>query len=384
MDGLRDRLATGRCVAFVGAGFSRPIGMPTWGGLLNALIQAAEDWGKNPAAVSRCRQCIGDGDFTIAASLVRQLLPAADIDNVVQREFAEGRLATAPAPNRAAMATRMRALVSGPWAGIITTNYDTLIERALAESESRRAKVAIDYSRQLGTILHNLSGGEMFFVKLHGSISHSQIVLSTDEYNDAYLASSKIRNFLYATMLAHTVVFLGSSLEDSILQVRRELCSDYGGHIPTAYALLPGDDRNRRREDWLREFARIESLFYTEGDHEALDDFLVASSQLRDLSRTWEAGLTQKAVSLRRIRDRDRVLNEIGEINRDIFNFIARHCGGAISKRDMLTEDEAGQISERFPQLTPTEIFYRIMYLVSIGLITEIETGAELVYSIDG
>jgi len=382
-EGLCDILAGGRCVAFVGAGFSRPIGMPTWAELLNELVLSAERFGKDADTLILCRRCIEERDFTVAATIVRRLLPSAEIDAAVQRAFSESKFTNAPTAQKAIMIRRMKALAGGPWAGIITTNYDTLIERALTDSESRRARVALDYSRQLGTVLHELSQDEMFFVKLHGSISHSHIMLSTKEYDEAYIASSKIRIFLNSTMLAHTVIFLGASVEDNILQVRRELCVDYGGHLPTAYALLPKDGRNERRAEWLRDFARIETLFYPPGDHEALDDFLVASSKLTDLSRLWEATLSSRAATLKKIRDRDRLLNEMGAINRAIFEHVAVQRSGAISKQDILSEDEHVRISVPYARLTVTETFYRIMYMVSVGLIAELDTGEDLVYSID-
>ena len=45
-------------------------------------------------------------------------------------------------------------------------------------------------------------------------------------------------------MLRYHIVFVGCSLEDEILRIRRKLCFDFSSRIPTAYALLPESENN--------------------------------------------------------------------------------------------------------------------------------------------
>jgi hypothetical protein len=380
--GIRDLIATGNCVAFVGAGFSRPVGMPNWEGLLLQIVEAAEHFGKAAEVTKQCRACIDNREYALAAHLIRKELSDVDIRRVVTSAFDTEKLYRASEPARTTMMKRIKALCGSPWAGIITTNFDSLIEVGLREESERQVRVNLHADTRLGIALNTSSRDEMFFVKIHGSTDRSKVVLSAEEYEQAYLGNDKIRSFLSAAMLRFNLIFIGSSLEEHILLCRRELCADFRGDIPTAYALLPRSAENERRSAWLKEIARVEPVFYPDEHHNAVDDFLADASQIGVQRRLDEMPGSLRATEIRRLRSLDDRRQEVGEINRRIIDFVRNRCRGSVTKEqvlglraDMVWPDQLGPMSG-------SERFYRVLFLISVGLMKEIPTHAETWYTV--
>ena len=379
-EGLRDLIMSGSAVAFVGAGFSRPAGMPNWEELLRALLNRSKRFQKNDQDIANCEQCINEGDFAIAASYLRRLLPQVEIDQVTHRLFGAARLDQLEEGTRARMIERMQNLVEAPWAGIVTTNYDTLIERGFELQEMRRAVIAHDHNTQLGTALYRSAEEDIFFVKIHGSLPHTRIVLSSEEYDQVYIASPKIHNFLYAVMLSYSLIFIGASIESEILAIRRRLCVDFAGNVPSAYALLPASTKNRRREAWLSDLARIDTIFYEDGDHGAVDNFLTQCALIGKTKRREQSQLPAQAAKIRRLAV-ERKLQEIGSVNQAIYVHLRERCGGALSKRQLMGLEDGPAWPKPLSRLSDNELYYRLLFLVSIGLVAEHGGNNETIFT---
>src|SRR5262249_14694609 len=126
---LRQRLVRRQCVAFVGAGFSMACGMPRWSDLLVNMFESARDsLPPGHPSLETCRTAIDHGNYTLAASILRECLAPADMDEAIRRNFGLHRLDQAEESSQKRMRDRMRQLAIAPWAGILTTNYDELIE----------------------------------------------------------------------------------------------------------------------------------------------------------------------------------------------------------------------------------------------------------------
>ena len=273
---LAKYLQRGRCVAFVGAGFSRPCGMPDWAGLMEALLQhARKHCGSSSERdkIDSCARMLSEGQLVNAADELRSLLRPAEFSEFVRKQFDRHRFLAASDPIRQRMETRLRNLVAAPWAGIITTNFDQLIDVFCPEWFQCSGD-----DRALGYVL---SRNERFYVRLHSSGWPSNIVLTAEDYYKVYLTNPDIRTiqpFLRAVMISHQLVFIGCSLEDRMLDLRKEMFVAFEGEIPVAYALLPDSQRNRDRVDSLKKFA-IRPILYpvepgTNPEHQAVDDFL--------------------------------------------------------------------------------------------------------------
>jgi len=279
---LVSALKSGRCVAYVGAGMSAACGMPNWHELLLRLREVAranqrhnaiDDYGvilRNIGVALRARR------FPLAASLIRRVLTPGEIDEVIREAFGSHVLSSAPNLVRRRMTDRLDSLINAPFRGIVTTNYDTLIEDRIGMSSTRRVQIVMGESRLLGSVLMNESEQTGFFVKLHGSLSTDDIVLSQEEYDAIYLNSSKVKYFLNALLMKYRVLFVGCSLEDSVTRMRADFWRQFSGTLPTWHALLEDTAVNRSKSKRLFAECGVECILYrnADGSHAGVDKFL--------------------------------------------------------------------------------------------------------------
>jgi len=372
---LKENLEAGRCVAFVGAGFSMVCGMPNWSGLLRRLLDDAEKDSFNEQEDLRFRNCewlLSHNSLPMAANILRDIVSEGDIRESLRKQFSVSILESCPLKIRARMKSRMRNLVNAPWAGFITTNYDQLIE---VELNTRGKSFVASYSAgepAMGALLSSRSQGP-FVVKLHGSLDSGDLVLSTEEYDRAYLMKPQIAGFLSAVMLKYHLVFIGCSLEDEILRMRRKLFEDFGHQLPLAYALLPKSQDNLARGAWLKKWVGIESILYDPDDqHLAVDRFLKLASETEP---NIDVGGADSIAELRRLSVAERMAR-IGQINLEFIRLLGRCSRREISHIDLVSLGRTETGYGSLESMSADERVYRMLYLVSIGLIRETHDGS--------
>lgn len=274
---LQVSLRKGRCVAFVGAGFSRPCGMPDWSELISALLEYAQRKCISESDCRRldaCRRQLAQRELVSAAEELRNLLQPAEYSIFLRQQFDKRRFYDAPPLVRQRMDARLRNLVNAPWAGVITTNFDELID----DYCNGWWRFSGD-DRALGYVL---SRGERFYVRLHCTGWPSKVVLTREDYDKVYLPNAErrtIQPFLRAVTQSYQLVYIGCSLEDRLLDLRKDVYSIFGGEIPPAYALLPDSQQNRDRSQQLNQAFAIRTILYQveagpSPEHQAVDDFL--------------------------------------------------------------------------------------------------------------
>ena len=186
LDHLAERANHGRLVVFVGAGVSKDAGLPLWHELFEPLrTQAGPDALAHPVDVAQ----------TYADLHGREALL-----EYVQRALGRVRL-----PGRL-----HRALARVPARVYFTTNYDCLLERALAENGARpRVRWRDD----------DAAGADFLdwrtVVKLHGCLSaRASLVITRDDY-DAYRSThSRLAGLLQSHLGQYTFLCVGFSLTD--------------------------------------------------------------------------------------------------------------------------------------------------------------------------
>lgn len=200
---LRDSIAEGGCVLFLGAGSTREAGGPT-GKELAALL--ADHFKKPDILVSDLRQ--------FADQL--ENLPDVHREDVDSKIVGVLRTLT-PKPAH-------RAVPKFCWKGIFTTNYDRIIEHAYETAHSATGEYplqdlkAVVSSRPALPISDPTQVG---LYKLHGSIDGidrgTPLVLTSKDY----LATKKNRRSMLRHLKAlatnHTILFLGYSFGDGIV-----------------------------------------------------------------------------------------------------------------------------------------------------------------------
>jgi hypothetical protein len=185
VDHLAYRAFRQELVLFLGAGVSQAAGLPSWGGLLEALA------GTDLAA---------DGDFQRlspldqARVLKKRLSPDRPLGQTVAERF------------RAEQYSLVHALLAAlPVPEVITTNYDALFEAASA-AVGRPVDV-LPYQQA--------AGGRRWLLKLHGCISRPEdIVLTREDYLRYDAGRAALAGLVQGLLITRHVLFVGFSLSD--------------------------------------------------------------------------------------------------------------------------------------------------------------------------
>ena len=116
-----------------------------------------------------------------------------------------------------------------PWAAVLTSNYDSLIEDAY--NPPKVGKKIEAYSRSgINLALSDLRYGRSFIFKVHGDINNpGSIILSDRDYLRMSYLDPAYRSFLEAIFSCYTVLFVGYGAADPDLNgVLERLSTIYG------------------------------------------------------------------------------------------------------------------------------------------------------------
>ncbi len=227
---LSQRVLSGDCVAFLGAGMSRPE-YPDWQELIAALclkcgIKLLEDPQGKRYSAPKLAQMARDANKVEYFNTIKDLFAPRDPTH------------------------RHYLLANIPFDSYLTTNYDHLLRKALSTRRSSAIPCFSTYPHLY--VLHVMPGDILF---LHGNIDPTStviepsIVLTEEEYLAAY-QSSALPSFLQQFLPLKTVCFLGCSLQDESLQRIFQWCKTHragirhAGHPSDArwFVLLDKDD----------------------------------------------------------------------------------------------------------------------------------------------
>ncbi len=219
--GLARKANRGRLVLFLGAGISFGAGLPMWGTLLAELAERAGMDEEEREALSK-------------------------LDVLDQAELIEGRMHG----SRDVMTDEIRRLLSGheyslahamlaalPVSEVVTTNYDTLFERASEAGGEMRVAV-LPYERA--------AGADRWVLKLHGCINRpDDIVLTRSDYLRYGARRAALSGIVQALLITRHMLFVGFSLTDDNFHriaaaVRQALPLESGDPLGTALMLSTG------------------------------------------------------------------------------------------------------------------------------------------------
>src|SRR5687768_1606277 len=110
-----------QCVLFVGAGLSRPAGYPGWRDLMTTVVNKTAATLYAGGAPEELSALLNAGQFAELADQCRELLGRERFAALLRTELDK--------PAVPPKATH-RAIVETPYASIVTTNFDTLLEDA--------------------------------------------------------------------------------------------------------------------------------------------------------------------------------------------------------------------------------------------------------------
>ena len=199
-------------------------------------------------AVLFCGAGVSQGRYPTWDQLLRELaaeagLPAAEVDPLDLPQWyveARGRAALEghlvrifDAPAEPTQLQRI--LARFPWDVVFTTNYDRLLERALA-AQGREVDVVVE-DTQVGRVAER---SRTTLVKMHGCVSrpHS-LVVSREDYDAYDLRHPATITYLQSLLSTRTFLFVGFSLRDpNFRNIYRIVQQVLGSFRRYAYAIL--------------------------------------------------------------------------------------------------------------------------------------------------
>lgn len=292
---LIDLVVSGEAVLIVGSGSSARLGYVTWNGLIEELENLANGCGegldqrrKNDLLVYaediKLHICNKTGSLSryhgCLYNLFRRRSPPCD-------DF-------------------HKMLVSLPFRGILTTNYDTVLEAALGEIEHESASdnsLVIDEGsagrvHEFLMAMNNDKRMTRRIAHLHGTFNPADsIILSIEDYKDAYgldptgeedekKNESKLRfRLLWAVLATRRVVFIGFSMDDPyFIKILKTVSEDlWTWNKSTHFAIMSisstdaedAEDSKNKSEILNNEYG-VSTVFYEDpdGSHRGLDHII--------------------------------------------------------------------------------------------------------------
>ncbi len=280
---LVDELLAGRCVAFVGGGFTAPA-VRSWLELLEELARRLDDAERARPILGWLGQARGSLDIEGIGQLLRdEYIRQAGGD---ERAFEEAVIRCLPrGEGEGVVRRRARLLREVPFDAILTTNYDPYLPGGDPEAQYREVLRSplqwwerVDWSDPA-------FAPRCRVIKLHGDANGepglNPIVLGREDYRRRVYGDRSYADFLRALLATRTVLFLGVSFSDAYLnELRSEVLSLLGrasaGAPPVWYAVH--QDKGPEWRDYFRRCEGIEILpFAVEGgDFSGFDRWLEA------------------------------------------------------------------------------------------------------------
>jgi hypothetical protein len=266
LDDLKDRITSPAgipLVPFVGAGFSIPMGLPSWG---TFLAQMSAECGRSEEAAA----LMSEGKYEEAAGTVERGLGEAIFNRRIAHTFGE----------RASMKCRLQGpvqelpgLACGP---VVTTNFDRILERAFSEAGSPFEHVIC--GSMVDTIREAIATSRPFLLKLHGDAEErTGRVLTAEEYVQHYATGNpkNLRAQLGRVFQSRTLLFLGCSLGcDRTMDVISNVLQQASGLEHFAIVEKPASNVEfYKRQQQLGERA-ILPIWYATGRHDLVQPLL--------------------------------------------------------------------------------------------------------------
>ena len=289
---LIDLVASGEAVLIVGAGSSARVGYVTWDGLMQELEDLANSCG---AGLDQRQK----GNDLVYAKDIKSHI--RDKTGSLRRyhDFLYNSFKRKSPP----FDDFHKKLVSLPFRGILTTNYDTVLEAALGELEPRTAydnSLVIDENsagrvHEFLMAMNNDKRMTRRIAHLHGTFNPpNSIILSIEDYERAYGLSltdedeqkkdeSKLRfRLLWAVLATRRAVFVGFSMDDPYFKKILETVSEdlWTWNKSTHFAIMSITSKDaedsKDESERLNDKYGVSTVFYEDSDnlHQGLVDII--------------------------------------------------------------------------------------------------------------
>lgn len=233
---------------YVGAGLSRASGLPNWEFLLIELIDVA--LGNNFINIDKADElktlAKDSNNYLLVAEELKDIL-STDFPKFIKKKFDDKALIPSDA---------LCKIIQLRQKFIITTNFDTLIEKAYA-------KVFSDIPNPLtyknaSAINYNILTNEQFILKAHGDAksASNEIILTEKDYRNIIFKEKGYQSVLHVLFSTCNILFLGASLKDPELKLMLGYIHNiFHGGSPDHFALMNKDEiTNTEIDRWRKDF----------------------------------------------------------------------------------------------------------------------------------
>ena len=291
---LSDLVASEEAILIVGAGSSRRVDYPDWSGLLKELENLTSRWVDD---FEPDKEKYAD-DLLIYAEILKSYISEATGD--LERYYAL--LEDLFSPRDPPCKDFHKRLVLLPFRGILTTNYDIVLEAALDEvgqpsTPDTSLVINKDSAGQVDKFLRGLSDASAprRIAHLHGRYDYPKnIILSSDDYQKTYgivvdedISELKLpganqvqigsewtlhRKLLWAVIATRRVVFVGFSMEDPYFEKMLETVSndlrrwDKSIHFAIMSISSKGAENSKVEAESLKNKYGVGTVFYEDDD----------------------------------------------------------------------------------------------------------------------
>lgn len=260
---LKERQA----ILFAGAGCSKVAGYPLWGELLDSMSSALTPTLKRPSGIDNM-------------AFADEIKNAIDCEGRI-KEYSKY-LERAFRPGSGKNHTQFHcALVQLGFSGIVTTNYDSVLETAVGEAFSKNSYFlchpidlclpkpyrVFDFMRKLSP-----NNDHCHILHIHGFYENSEcIILTASDYLKAYgeqkdrILDTIHRKVIWSILVTHPIVFVGFSMDDEFfMKVLEIVQKDFELDHDSVYFSIMGyeDDEDRERILRILKHKGVLPIFY--------------------------------------------------------------------------------------------------------------------------
>lgn len=243
----------GKVIGYIGAGLSQGAGLEGWGGLLRKFAEYCSRDVQDTIAN------LGEKSFLSMARYIEQRLDQGKKVKAIDEIFYGRRNVM---PTEAHME-----LFNLPLKGIVTTNFDQLLEIAYTLKFKRMPRVLTwKNDSEMNFIMQNHCK-DFFILKSHGSIENQDsLIFSTDKY--VQLAGYRpYQRFISYLKQSYSFLFVGNSFSplDDLYALLGQLKQD-GQYLTKSFALINKDALDITQIEELEKFFNISVISYNPTD----------------------------------------------------------------------------------------------------------------------
>ncbi len=263
---LVDVINSGAAWAFVASGASIDAGAPGWSDLTTGTVAALDEvLSARILAQSAYVKAFQRGDYPECFAVIEAVAGRSEMEGAVRKQ-----LSAVPNPG-----VLLKAVADWPFRGYVTTNYDSLLEKALGQQG------------ELGWIPVGNSADEIRKVSadadhvvwhMQGSIDmpapDSKLVLTERDYTELYLHEGPVARQLQSLLAQNRVVFIGFGFQDAELVRVLKRVGELTTPARPLYAYLPdmsGAEHELEVKQYLDKY-NVDVIPYrtVDGSHEQL------------------------------------------------------------------------------------------------------------------